>query len=101
MTGHHSATHLLNAGLRKILGSHILQTGSLVSADYLRFDFSHGEKIQADKLREIELHVNQSIAQKADVTAKLMGIDEAKKRRSSCNLWRKIRHRSAGNLHGK
>lgn len=78
VTGHHSATHLLNAGLRKILGNHILQTGSLVSADYLRFDFSHGEKIPAEKLREIELHVNESIARNADVSAALMGIEQAK-----------------------
>jgi alanyl-tRNA synthetase len=79
VTGHHSATHLLNAGLRQVLGSHVLQTGSLVSPDYLRFDFSHGEKIPAEKLREIESHVNHAIAEKADVSAKLMGIDEAKK----------------------
>lgn len=78
VTGHHSATHLLNQGLRQILGSHILQTGSLVAPDYLRFDFSHGEKIAPEKLREIESHVNAAIARKADVTARLMGIEEAK-----------------------
>ncbi|MCE9598249.1 MAG: alanine--tRNA ligase [Spirochaetia bacterium] len=79
LTHHHSATHLLNKSLRDLLGTHILQTGSLVAPDYLRFDFSHGEKIPADQLRKVEAHVNESIAKGANVEAKVMSIDEAKK----------------------
>ncbi len=76
---HHSATHLLNNSLRKILGSHILQTGSLVSPDYLRFDFSHPEKIDDASLKEIELEVNRSIAAHGEVSATVLPIDEARK----------------------
>lgn len=76
---HHSATHLLNNSLRKILGTHIVQTGSLVSPDYLRFDFSHPEKIEEEKLKEIELEVNRSIAARGQVTAKVLPIEEARK----------------------
>lgn len=78
LTHHHSATHLLNKSLRDTLGHHVSQTGSLVSPDYLRFDFSHGEKIPADILRKVEEHVNAAIAKKAAVDARIMPIDQAK-----------------------
>jgi len=58
---HHSATHLLNAALRQILGDHIGQKGSLVTHEYLRFDFSHPSKISADDLEAIERTVNYKI----------------------------------------
>lgn len=76
---HHSATHLLNHSLRKILGTHILQTGSLVSPDYLRFDFSHPERINETVLKEIELEVNRSIAARGGVNASVLPIEEARK----------------------
>ncbi|MBL8019186.1 MAG: alanine--tRNA ligase [Leptospirales bacterium] len=79
LTHHHSATHLLNKSLRDLIGTHILQTGSLVAPDYLRFDFSHGEKIPLDQLRKVEAHVNAAIAKRASVEAKIMSIDDAKK----------------------
>ncbi len=76
---HHSATHLLHAALRKVLGAHIKQTGSLVAPNYLRFDFSHYEKISTIALDEISSAVNHNIAQKAQLCVQTISKEEALK----------------------
>jgi alanyl-tRNA synthetase len=75
---HHSATHLLHAALRKTLGEHVTQKGSLVDADKLRFDFSHFEALSADILSEVTFLVNAAIRNNHEVVTKLMDIEEAK-----------------------
>lgn len=75
----HSATHLLHAALRNLLGEHVTQKGSLVTADRLRFDFSHYEAVSAEQLDQIELQVNREIMANHELTAQHMAIDEAKK----------------------
>ena len=74
----HSATHLLHAALRLILGDHVQQKGSLVDDEKLRFDFSHFEAINAQQLQSIETLVNQQIRNNHQVDTTLMDIDEAK-----------------------
>jgi alanyl-tRNA synthetase len=74
----HSATHLMHAALRQVLGEHVGQKGSLVGPDYLRFDFSHGESVSAEQIAEIERLVNEQILANSPVTTELMDIDAAR-----------------------
>ncbi|UQB41576.1 alanine--tRNA ligase [Thiomicrospira microaerophila] len=74
----HSATHLLHAALRTLLGTHVAQKGSLVSADRLRFDFAHFEPISTEQLRQIEQLVNHNIMLNLPVGTQQMDIDAAK-----------------------
>jgi alanyl-tRNA synthetase len=74
----HSATHLLHAALRKILGKHVEQKGSLVAADRLRFDFSHTQALTTDELRQVEDLVNSEIRENAPVETRVMALDDAK-----------------------
>lgn len=74
----HSATHLLHAALRKVLGEHVGQKGSLVEAERLRFDFSHYEPVSREQLIEIERIVNDQIRMNHMVETRIMAIDDAK-----------------------
>ena len=73
----HSATHLMHAALRRVLGTHVQQKGSLVAPDRLRFDFSHPAPLTRAELREIERLVNDHVRDNAETLAKVMPIDEA------------------------
>ena len=75
----HSATHLLHAALRNVLGPDATQRGSKVEQDALRFDFAHRKGLEPDELRRIEDEINARIAQGAPVTTTVMPIDEARK----------------------
>ncbi len=74
---HHSATHLMHAALRKVLGTHVQQKGSLVNDEYLRFDFSHFSKLTNDEIAEIDYLVNEKIREDIPVTIKEMPKEEA------------------------
>ncbi|RZO35266.1 MAG: alanine--tRNA ligase [Rhodospirillaceae bacterium] len=77
LRAHHSATHLLHEALRRRLGDHVTQKGSLVAPDRLRFDISHPSAIEADELWEIEREVNARIRLNTPVDTRLMTPDEA------------------------
>ncbi len=75
----HTAAHLLLAALRKVLGDHVYQKGSNITAERLRFDFSHPEKMTDEQNKEVERLVNEAIERKLPVTWKEIGLEEAKK----------------------
>ncbi len=75
---HHSATHLLHSALKKILGDHVNQAGSLVEANRLRFDFSHPKALSSEEVAKIEDFVNEVVARGVPVQTEVMAVDEAK-----------------------
>jgi alanyl-tRNA synthetase len=74
----HSATHLLHAALREVLGKHVMQKGSLVAPDRLRFDFSHYEPVGKEQLSRIEDLVNHWVLQNDDAVTRVMALDKAR-----------------------
>ncbi|MCW7489758.1 alanine--tRNA ligase [Leptospira meyeri] len=78
LANHHSGTHLLNGALRRILGTHVAQKGSIVSSDYLRFDFSHPKALSEEEIISIEKDVNEAVNAKIPVKTEVLDIDTAK-----------------------
>lgn len=85
----HTATHLLLAGLRKVLGNHVFQKGSNITAERLRFDFSHEEKMTPEQLQEVEDFVNHAISTGFEVTIEEMPKQEAMDRGVVGSFWEK------------
>ena len=78
-TKYHTATHLLLAALRQVLGEHVEQRGSNITAERMRFDFSHDEKMTNEEKKKVEDMVNKQIGKKLPVTKEEMTVEEAKK----------------------
>lgn len=76
----HSATHLMHAALRQVLGEHVNQRGSLVNADRLRFDFSHFEAVTKEQIREIERVVNDQVMRNSAIETEVMDLEAAKEK---------------------
>ena len=79
ITRNHSCTHLLQSAIKAVVGDHIQQAGSFVSDEYLRFDFTHFEKVNDEQLKQIEIFINKAISQAHAVTKEEMPIEDAKK----------------------
>ncbi|WP_165779483.1 alanine--tRNA ligase [Leptospira harrisiae] len=78
LANHHSGTHLLNGALRRILGTHVAQKGSIVSSDYLRFDFSHPKALSDKEIISIEKDVNEAVNANIPVKTEVLDINAAK-----------------------
>lgn len=88
-TALHTAAHLLLAGLRQVLGDHVLQKGSNITAKRLRFDFNYDNKLTSEQLAEVEKFVNDAIASKAAVSVTKLPKTEAKESGACGNFWDK------------
>ena len=96
ITLNHTATHLLQAVLREVLGDHVHQAGSLVAPDRLRFDFTHFAPMEKEELARVEALVNQKIRENLKVETKIMRVEEALQTGSHGSLWRKVRREGEG-----
>ena len=76
---HHTGTHLVHAALRKVLGTHVTQAGSLVAPDHLRFDFSHGGALKEREVEQVEQLVNEQVQKNVPLTHEEMDLDAAKR----------------------
>ncbi len=85
----HTATHLLLAGLRKVLGDHVMQAGSNITTERLRFDFTHGEKVTPEQLKAVEDYVNDAIRADATMVMKEVPKEEAKSSGVVGSFWEK------------
>lgn len=88
-TALHSATHLMLAGLRKVLGEHVHQAGSNITTERLRFDFTHGEKVTPTELKAVEDYVNEAIRSGLTVTITEMPKQEARDAGVEGSFWEK------------
>ncbi len=77
ITLNHTGTHLLQAVLREVLGTHVHQAGSLVAPDRLRFDFTHFAPVEKKDLEQVEFLVNQKIRENLKVETKIMPVEDA------------------------
>jgi len=102
---YHSATHLLHESLRRVLGRHVTQKGSLVQSDRLRFDFSHMKPISEEEIKKIEFHINSIIQKKSEVKTRIMTPKEAVENGALALFGEKygdeVRVLSMGNENGK
>ncbi|MCK9550383.1 alanine--tRNA ligase [Aquamicrobium sp.] len=78
LRSNHSATHLIHEALREVLGTHVVQKGSLVAPERLRFDISHNKAISPEELEEVERMANEIVVQNGPVTTRLMSVDDAR-----------------------
>ena len=96
----HSATHLLHEALRRILGPHVAQKGSSVSADRLRFDFSHQKPLTGDEITEVETLANAIVLQNAPIETRIMAVDDAVASGAKALFGEKLRRGGARCFHG-
>ncbi|MFH0863964.1 MAG: alanine--tRNA ligase, partial [Candidatus Gottesmanbacteria bacterium] len=79
VTKYHTATHLLHAALRQILGTHVQQKGSNITAERLRFDFSHPQKLTDEEIKKVEDLINEKIKENLPVTMEIMNLKDAQR----------------------
>ena len=79
ITKYHTATHLMHTALRQILGEHVQQSGSNITVERLRFDFSHDEKLTDEQIKKVTQLVNQQIKAKLDISKEIIPFSEAQK----------------------
>ncbi|VDZ98423.1 alanyl-tRNA synthetase [Salmonella enterica subsp. enterica] len=97
----HSATHLMHAALRQVLGTHVAQKGSLVSDKVLRFDFSHNEAMKPSEIREVEDLVNAQIRRNLPIETNIHGSRRGEGERGHGAVWREIRRTCTRSEHGR